>query len=242
MLPDIFRELDQVAAREFAFLVDQEGSQPPTVEYWRDYFLVYLISDDVRVRVGMERGTTVPFLFLDYQKERFVTFYWPRLLSAMGLTMHSSEFRNCLRLAESFSISEYWRLKKELQSEWPKYLKECARVLQENFRDIVARVRSASQEGEAQGIGTVVPEGVAVIGAGSHFIHKSILPIEREDFWRLIDQDSAPTYAQVRCSFCGESGNMGVRKPKPTSFRGWFRKRRVELLCLKCGRTLSGYK
>jgi hypothetical protein len=77
MVPDVFRDLDRVAAREFAFLVDQRGSESLTVEFWRDYFLVYPIAEDLQVRVGMERGTLVPFIAIHSHRERLVVFRFP---------------------------------------------------------------------------------------------------------------------------------------------------------------------
>jgi hypothetical protein len=234
-VPDIFRDLDRVAAQEFAFLVDQKGSKPPTVEFWRDYFLVYPIAEDLQVRVGMERGTPdPPFVFIHYNRERLVSFNFSKLLAALVLSVDSSEAQNCARLSQSFSIEEYRRLEGPLASEWPAYLRECARILSDHFDAVIARVRSASQESAAAGIGVVLPEGIPVIGAGAHFIHKRALPIEREDFWRLTDRGFAPSYLPVTCPLCGGTGNMGVRKLKPTSFLAWFMKRPVELFCLKC--------
>lgn len=234
MVPDIFRDLDQVTVQEFSFLVDQKGSKAPWVEFWRDYFLVYPIAEDLQVRVGMERGTVVPFVFLQYHKERLVMFHFPSLLAALELSVDSPDVRDCARLARSFSIEEYRRLEGVLASEWPLYLKECARVLHDHFDAIVARARSASLESDAEGIGAVVPAGVPAIGAGAYFLHKRILPIERDDFWRLVDRGFTPSYAPVTCPSCGVMDNMGLRKLKPASFLGWFKRRPVELFCLRC--------
>ncbi len=217
MVPEVFRDFDRVAAQEFAFLVDQKDSKPPTVEFWRDYVLVYPIAEDLQVRIAMERGTPIAFIAIHSHRERLVSFDFPTLLAALGLSVDSSEARSCAR-----------------SPEWPVDLRECARELNDHFDAILARVRSASQESTAAGIGTVVPAGVPVIGAGAHFIHKPILPIERDDFWRLIDRGFAPSYSPVTCPLCGKTGNIGVRELKPTSFFAWFRERPMEFFCLKC--------
>ena len=234
MVPDVFRDLDRIAAQEFGFLVDQKGSKPPTVEFWRDYFLVYRIAEDLQVRVGMERGAVIPFVFIHSHRERLIQFDFVSLLAALELFIDSSDVRDCARLAQSFSIEEYRRLEGVLASEWPVYIRECAKKLDDHFDAIVARARSASQDSRAEGIGAVMPEGVPIIGAGTYFIHKRILPVERDDFWRLTDRGFAPSYSPVTCPLCGGTGNMGVRKLKPISFLAWFRKRPVEFFCLKC--------
>jgi hypothetical protein len=234
MVPDIFRDLDRVAAQEFAFLVHQKGSKAPTVEFWRDYFLVYPIAEDLQFQVGMERGTLVPFIFIHSHREQLVVFYFPKLVASLGHSLYSREAESCAKLAEFFSIEEYRKLEGVIASEWPAYLNKCAQVLNENFDAIVGLVRSASQGSMGAEIGTVVRQGVPAIGAGSYFIHKRILPIERDDFWRLADRGFSPSYAPVTCPLCGGTGNMGVRKLRPTSFLGWFRKKPVELFCLQC--------
>ncbi len=233
-IPQTFRDLDRVVAQDFGFLVDRKGCNPPTVEYWRDYFLVYSLPEDLRFRIGMERGTVVPFIFIEYHQDRLVLFHLPQLLDAMGLFLDDSEFPNSARLAESFSTEEYERLESTLFSEWPKHLRESARVLDQHFDAIVSRVQSASQESGAQEIGYVMREGVPVIGAGAHFLHRRILPIERNEFWRIVDRGFAPSYAAATCPLCGETGNMGIREQIPTSFFEQFRRRPVELYCLRC--------
>lgn len=234
MVPDIFRDLDRVAAEEFNFLVDQKGSKAPTVEFWRDYFLAYSIAEDLQFLVGMERGCLVPFIFIHSRRERLVMFYFPKLLAHLGYSVYSREVESCAKLAELFSVEEYRKLEGVIASEWPAYLNKCAQALNENFDAIVGLVHSASQGSMAEEIGTVAQQGVPVIGAGSYFIHKPILPITRDDFWRLADRGFVPSYSPVTCPLCGGTGNMGVRKLRPTSFLGWFRKKPVELFCLQC--------
>jgi hypothetical protein len=161
------------------------------------------------------------------------------VLGFLGHSLYSSEAESCAKLAELFSVEEYRKLEGVLSSEWPVYLNKCARVLDENFDAVVGLVRSASQGSLAEEIGVVLQPGVPTLGAGSYFAHKRILPIEREDFWRLADRGFSPSYAPVTCPSCSGTGNVGVRELRPASFLGWFRKKPVELFCLQCDQVSS---
>ena len=212
MIPDEFRELDKVASESLAFLVHEKGCTGPTVEYWRDYFLVYQLSDDLLFKVGMERSWLVPFLFLEYYWEGGLThFELDKVLNKLGIAVDTTAFPVCQGLADKSISMKSATQEEQLKQEWPRYLRAYAKALREHFDAVIDHVQT-SRVG-----GTVLKEGSSVIGAGSHFMgahhsDASFSPVDRETFWKITDKEFAVTYSSFRCPSCAYEGNVGIER------------------------------
>ena len=206
IIPDEFREFDRVARESFGFLVQEMGCSEPAVEYWRDYYLVYELLDDVKINVGTELGMGEAgwlgvYPSIAYRGEGHVLFFLDGILEELGVPVGAGE------------------------RPWPDNVKEYAAVVEEHFDRIVDYVRSngveLAREGPGGGSGesSIVLRGAdgsplktVCIGAGVHFWGSQYLPIDHETFWKIADQGYAPSYAACRCPSCGYAGNVGQRQ------------------------------
>ncbi len=125
------------AAREsFVFLERERGYSEPTVEYARDYFLVYdCVAEASRIAVGWERSWFVPFIRINDVSLR-------EAFEELGITVDASRFPTCERLARKRlpGIRElfiHWRKKALLAMECPSYLAAYASALRENYESVL---------------------------------------------------------------------------------------------------------
>jgi hypothetical protein len=183
MIPKAFREFDEVAQKSFAFLVHEKACLEPTVEYWRDFYLVYQVPDDVRISVGTERGMGPAgwlgvFINIAYRNSGHVLFSLDEILEELAITGQAG------------------------QPPWPSNLQLYAEVLKEHFEEIVTYVRTRGMERakhgpDSEGVGSVLRGADGALtesihtGAGVHFWAADFLPIKRETFWQIIKNKSA---------------------------------------------------
>lgn len=244
IFPPLFRELDRVAAESFASLVSDKQCIGPTVEYWRDYFLVYQAPKDVRIRVGMERDWPVPFIFLEYKNDGHVFFDFRQVLGALQISIDSSEFSTCESLAESgWSEGVLSGIPEEqLTSEWTRYLVEYSQTLRAHFEEVLTYVATTgskqAETGEEGSGGTVIQRTGEertydyVVAPGGKFVKAQFLPCDRETFWRIEDKGYSLTYSPATCPSCGYVGNGGWARKKTVASKLVDAAHRIVLLLL----------
>ena len=102
MWEETLSSFEKSASSAFRFLVEERGFEDPVVEFARDYFLVYVRSEDaLKVSVGLERDWLVPFISVEIPGEEQLYAYLPRVVTKLGLNIDTSGFARCHEIEEA---------------------------------------------------------------------------------------------------------------------------------------------
>ena len=141
MWTDQLEHFERAVRQAFDFLHDERGYAEPTVEYARDYFLIYdNPSDYTQICIGWERDWYLPFIFF-----RPSHLGLHEILKRLGIDVDTSTFPICEKLARKKipGFRELWlhrRKKRELIEEYSRFVEQYGNALRANFDRILGAV------------------------------------------------------------------------------------------------------
>ena len=143
MWTDQLKHFERAVRQAFDFLHEEKGYSEPSVEYARDFFLIYdNPSEHTQICIGWERDWFLPFIFLRPSDDDL-----PEILKKLGIDVDASAFPTCERIARRKipGIRElwiHWRKKRELVEEYPHFVEQYGITLRNNFDRILQEVHN----------------------------------------------------------------------------------------------------